>query len=184
MPENEPILFGDSVHPTQAKKLTRGWIKHVKEQYIPTTRARMRVNIAGAINLATLQVMTRDYEKINSASLMDFLKHVESCYPKAPRIHIFLDQAPYHTSKETRKYVENSQIVIHYLPSYNPNLNPIERLWKIMHEYVSNNKFYLKGSDFTNAVKHFFEKTVHEIKDLLQTRVTDNFEHLNTQFSF
>lgn len=64
--EDEPILFGDSVHPTQSTKLSRGWIKRGKDQYVPTTGARTRVNIAGAINLTTLEVMTRDYEKINS----------------------------------------------------------------------------------------------------------------------
>lgn len=58
--ENEPILFGDSVHPTQATKLSRGWIKKGQNQYVPTTGARTRVNIAGAINLETLEVMTRD----------------------------------------------------------------------------------------------------------------------------
>ena len=183
-PEDEPILFGDSVHPTQATKLTRGWIKRGKDQYVPTTGARTRVNIAGAINLETLDVMTRDYDKINSENIIDFFKYVESCYPKAPRIHLFLDQGPYHKSKETREYAENSRIVIHYLPTYSLNFNPIERLWKIMHEYVSNNRFYLKGKDFTKAVKYFFENTVHEIKDVIQSRVTDNFERLNTQFSF
>jgi len=128
--------------------------------------------------------MTRDYDKINSEKFVDFLKHIENCYPKAPKIHLFVDQGPYHTSKETKEYIKNSRIVLHYLPAYSPNLNPIERLWKIMHEYVSNNKFYLKGKDFTEAVKYFFEKTVHEIKDVIQSRLTDNFEQLNTQFSF
>src|SRR5258708_28412053 len=69
-PEDEPILFGDSVHPTQATKLSRGWIKKGKDQYVPTTGARTRVNIAGAINLTTLEVMTRDYDKINSENII------------------------------------------------------------------------------------------------------------------
>lgn len=183
-PEDEPILFGDSVHPTQATKLSRGWIKKGKDQYVPTTGARTRVNIAGAINLTTLDVMTRDYDQINSENIIDFLKYIEGYYPKARKIHLFLDRGPYHTSKKTKEYVRNSRIVIHYLPTYSPNLNPIERLWKIMHEYVSNNKFYLKGKEFIEAVKYFFEITVHEIKDVIQSRVTDNFECLNTQFSF
>ena len=89
-----------------------------------------------------------------------------------------------HTSKETKEYAEKSRIVIHYLPTYSPNLNLIERLWKIMHEYVSNNKFYLKRKEFVEAVKYFFDITIHEIKDIIQGRITDNFEKLNTQFSF
>ena len=183
-PEDEPILFGDCVHPTQATKLSRGWIKKGKDQYVPTTGSRTRVNIAGAINLESLEVMTRDYDQINSGKFIDFLKYLEACYPKAPKIHLFVDQGSYHTSQETKEYVKSSRIILHYLPAYSPNLNPIERLWKIMHEYVSNNKFYLKGKDFVAAVRNFFDETIHEIKDVIQSRVTDNFERLNTQFSF
>lgn len=182
--ENEPILFADCAHPTQATKLSRGWIKKGKDQYIPTTGSKTRVNIAGAINLESLEVMARDYEKIRSGEFIDFLQYIESCYPVDTNIHLFVDQGPYHTSKETKEYVKNSRIVLHYLPAYSPNLNPIERLWKIMHEYVSNNKFYLSGKEFVAAVRHFFNKTVHEIKDTIQSRITDNFEQLKVQFSF
>ena len=182
--EDEPILFGDCVHPTQATKLSRGWIKKGKDQYVPTTGSRTRVNIAGAINLETLKVMSREYDKINSENFIDFMKYIEDCYPQAHKIHLFIDRGPYHTSMETKKYAKNSRIVLHYLPAYSPNLNPIERLWKIMHEYVSNNKFYLHGKEFIEAVKSFFNKTVHEIKDVIQSRVTDNFQKFNTQFSF
>ena len=94
------------------------------------------------------------------------------------------NQGSYHKSVVTKEYADQSRIKLHYLPPYSPNLNPIERLWKIMHEHVSNNKFYPKGNDFVKAVQNFFDKTVHELKDVIQSRVTDNFEQLGTQFSF
>lgn len=50
-PEDEPILFGDNVHPTQATKLSRGWIKKGRDQYVPTIGAGTCVNITGAINI-------------------------------------------------------------------------------------------------------------------------------------
>lgn len=183
-PDNEPILFGDCVHPTQATKLSRGWIKRGKEQYVPTTGAKERVNMVGAINLQSLQIITRDYETINSENFIKFLKHVETSYPNAPKIHLIVDQGSYHKSIETRAYAATSRIKLHYLPPYSPNLNPIERLWKIMHEHVSNNKFYLKGRDFADAVRNFFDKTVHVLREVIQSRVTDNFAQLETQFSF
>ena len=180
--EDEPILFGDCVHPTQATKLSRGWIKKGKEQYVPTTGARERVNVAGAINLHTMEVITQNYETINSENFIIFLKYVEDYYPDAPTIHLIVDQGSYHKSEKTKEYVEKSRIKLHYLPPYSPNLNPIERLWKIMHENVSNNKYYPKGKDFVAAVHNFFNKTVHELKDVIRSRVTDNFEKLGTQF--
>lgn len=183
-PEDEPVLFGDCVHPTQATKLSRGWIKKGKEQYVPTTGSKERVNIAGAINLVTLEVIHRDYERIDSGNFIDFLKNLETHYPTAPKIHLFVDQGSYHTSKTTKEYVKKSRVVLHYLPPYSPNLNPIERLWKIMHEYVSNNKYYKKGKAFVEAINLFFHTTIHQIKEIIRSRVTDNFQILKTQFPF
>ena len=180
-PEDEPILFGDSVHPTQATVLSYGWIKKGKEHHVPTTGMKTRVNITGAINLETVDVFHREFEKVNGKSFIEFLKVMEEeWYPKAPRIHFIVDQGSCHTSKEVKEYLRGSRIVLHYLPSYSPNLNPIERLWKIMHEYVSNNVYYGKKKEFIEAIREFFNQTIPKIKDIIQDRVTDNFALLKS----
>ena len=51
---DEPILFMDSVHPTQATKITYGWILTDKEKEVSTTASRTRLNIIGAIKLEQL----------------------------------------------------------------------------------------------------------------------------------
>ena len=175
--EDEPIIFGDSVHPTQSTVLSYGWIKKGKEHHIPTTGMRTRANITGAINLQTMDVFSRQYDKINSSTFIDFLTYLgKECYPKAPKIHLIVDQGPCHTSKETKAFLkENPRIKIHYLPPYSPNLNPIERLWKVMHEHITYNKFYEKKKEFMESVQEFFSKTVIDIKQLLFNRITDNF---------
>lgn len=180
-PEDEPIVFGDSVHPTQSTVLSYGWIKKGKEHHIPTTGMRTRVNITGAINLETLDVFHREFEKVNAKSFVDFLKVMEGeWYPKAPKIHFIVDRGSCHTSKDVREYLRGSRIVLHYLPPYSPNLNPIERLWKIMHEHVSNNVYYGKKEEFIGAIRNFFNETILNIKDLIRVRVTDNFALLKT----
>lgn len=180
-PEDEPIIFGDSVHPTQSTVLSYGWIKRGKEHHIPTTGMRTRVNITGAINLETLDVFHREFEKVNAKSFVDFLKVMEGqWYPKAPKIHFIVDRGSCHTSKDVREYLKGSRIILHYLPPYSPNLNPIERLWKIMHEHVSNNVYYGKKEEFIGAIRNFFNETLLNIKDLIRDRVTDNFALLKT----
>lgn len=47
--EDEPILFMDAVHPTQATKLSYGWIRTGKTKHVETTASRTRLNIVGAI---------------------------------------------------------------------------------------------------------------------------------------
>ncbi|WP_332403017.1 transposase, partial [Vibrio metschnikovii] len=66
----------------------------------------------------------------------------------------------------------------HYLPPYSPNLNPIERLWKVMNEHVRNNVYFPSKAAFTSAIKTFFDVTLPEVADSLASRITDNFQIL------
>jgi transposase len=176
--EGDPVLFGDSVHPSQQTRPAYGWIKRGKDKPIETTGARKRVNIMGILNLECMRFGYQKFETINSEAAIAFLKTVEAMYPDSKRIHLIWDQAGYHTSQEVKGFLERSRIKVHYLPPRSPNLNPIERLWKIMHEYVSDNKVYAKFKDFKKSLFYFFDHTMQNIKDILISRITDNFQTL------
>jgi len=175
-PANEPILFIDSVHPTMETRVASGWIRKGKEKQIQTTASRTRLNITGAIELTTLNVEHKVYETINGATTIDFLQSLKDAYKDAPSIHIILDQSGYHRSEEVAKYAEENSIKLHFLPPYSPNLNPIERLWKVMNEYTRNNVFFPSAKKFKESVLGFFTDTLPEIKSTLSTRITDNFQ--------
>ena len=109
---------------------------------------------------------------------------IEACYipeeyPKAPKIHIILDQSGYHRSNEVAEFVKNSRIVIHFLPPYSPNLNPIERLWKVMNQKVRNNKVFETAKKFKAAILGFFTEILPNLKEELRSRINDNFHILN-----
>lgn len=174
--EGNPVLFGDSVHPSQQTRPAYGWIKRGKDKPIETTGARKRVNIMGILNLECMRFGYQEFETINSEAAIVFLKTVEGMYPNSKRIHLIWDQAGYHTSQEVKGFLATSRIKVHYLPPRSPNLNPIERLWKIMHEYVSDNKVYAKFKDFKKSLFYFFDHTMPSIKDVLVTRINDNFQ--------
>ncbi|CDH07944.1 transposase (fragment) [Xenorhabdus bovienii str. oregonense] len=53
--QEEPILFIDAVHPTQATKLSYGWIRAGQPKTVKTTRSRTRLNIMGALNLQRIK---------------------------------------------------------------------------------------------------------------------------------
>ena len=75
------------------------------------------------------------------------------------------------------------RIVLHILPPYSPNLNPIERVWKVMNEYVRNNKVFSSFHLFRDTVMHFFNHTWDEIKHKMYTRINDNFQVFKTASS-
>lgn len=175
-PINEPILFMDSAHPTMATKIVCGWIKRGVDKPISQTASRTRVNIMGAIELSTMNVVSCRPDYVNAETTVTFFDQLKVSYPGAPSIHIILDQSGYHRSQLVRDEALKRNIVLHYLPPYSPNLNPIERLWKVMNENVRNNVFFKSAKDFKCSICNFFDKTISEIAPSLRGRINDNFQ--------
>jgi transposase len=176
--EDEPILFADGVHPTMATKVAYGWIKRGTDKPIATTASRTRMNLMGAINLQTMAVTVESFETLDSEAMVQYWEQVKAAYPKAPKIHIILDRGPYNMSIKTREAAEKLGIKLHFLPPYSPNLNPIERLWKVMNERVRNNRFFHSVSEFRDSILHFFHVTWPEIAHTMIDRINDNFQTL------
>ncbi len=138
------------------------------------------MNLLGAINLEQVKVTVSSYETINSDSMVDFFDRLKEAYPEAPKTHIILDLGPYNISKVTQEAARFRNIVIHYLPSYSPNLNAIERLWKVMNEYMRNNRFFKDAKDFRREIMNFFNNTWPEIALSMVGRINDNFQRLKS----
>lgn len=177
---NEPILFIDSVHPTQATKLTYGWIRTGKTKHVGTTASRTRLNIVGAIQLGHIaEAITSQYETINAESIIDFMGKIRSQYD-SKTVHLILDKAGYHRSLLVAEQADALNIKLHFLPPYSPNLNPIERLWKVMNEQVRNNQFFKGAKDFKESINRFFDEILPGIGKDLNGRINDNFQMLKT----
>ncbi len=66
---------------------------------------------------------------------------------------------------------------------YSPNLNPIERLWKVMNELSKSNIYFSTKAEFTMAINQFFNVMLAKIAGLLVSRITDSFQILKTASS-
>ncbi len=178
--ENEPIFFMDAVHPTQATKLSYGWIRTGGTKHVATTASRTRLNIIGAIQLGHLSdAITDQYETINAASVIEFMGKIRTQHG-SKTIHLILDKSGYHRSSLVAEKASQINIKLHFLPPYSPNLNPIERLWKVMHEQARNNRFFKSAKDFKESIDGFFEKILPSIGNALDSRINDNFQLLKT----
>ncbi|WP_119963859.1 IS630 family transposase, partial [Candidatus Fukatsuia symbiotica] len=114
-------------------KISYGWIRKGQDKTIETTGSRTRLNIMGALNIQNVaNPIIRDYETINSENVVHFLSAIRAHYPITTTAHVILDGAGYHRSQLVQDAALTLNIQLHYLPPYSPNLNPIERLWKVM----------------------------------------------------
>jgi transposase len=177
---NETILFIDAVHPTMATKISCGWIKKGQNKTIATVANKTRVNIIGAIELKSMNVVSDFVETVNADSIKKFFEKVKVSYPEFQKIHIILDQSGYHRSQAVKDAALAHGIELHYLPPYSPNLNPIERLWKVMNERVRNNVVFESAQAFRQQLSSFFDDTILKIKDTLFARITDKFQTICT----
>ncbi|KTD14395.1 transposase IS630 family [Legionella israelensis] len=113
---DEPILFMDAVHPTQATKLSYDWIRTGKTKHVDTTASRTRLNIVGAIQLGQIaQTITSEYETINAQSIVDFMGKIRSQYG-SKTVHLILDRSGYHRASLIAEKAVELGIKLLFLP--------------------------------------------------------------------
>ena len=80
---------------------------------------------------------------VDAASTIRLLER-SKLYLMLALIHVFLDNARYHHAKLVQDWLSrpDCRIRLHFVPAYCPHLNPIERLWGVMHKHVTHNKCY------------------------------------------
>jgi len=153
---DETICFMDGVHPTHNVQSAYGWIRKGVRKEIPSNTGRSRLNLSGVIDVINHSLVVQEDQMLNSEATISFFHKIEKYYPCKSKIHIFCDNARYYRNKAVTKYLETSKIVLHFLPPYSPNLNPIERLWKWMKERVMYNVYYENFEEFKMAIMGFF----------------------------
>ncbi len=177
--KNEPIYFADSVHPQHQTQLVYGWILKGVRKEIPMTACQQRLNFIGGICLNGHRFSYRQVDKVDAENICDFLWQLRKTNPGRYKIHVIWDNARYHRNDEVQEFAKELGIKLHYLPPYSPNLNPVERMWKLMHEHVRYNQYHAKFSEFTEATLGFF-KSIGKKKTILRERITDNFQIMHS----
>lgn len=155
--DKEAIVFADAVHPQHNTKVCKVWVEKGKDKEIKTNSGRTRISINGAYNPHSTDVIAREDDTINSESTIKLFQDVENFYPNKETIYFIADNARYYKSIAVFEYLKTSRIKIIFLPPYSPNLNLIERLWKLLRKLKINTIFYESSKDFRNAVLGFFE---------------------------
>lgn len=174
-PADHELLFLDAVHPEHNALAAYGWIKRGEKRELKTNSGRARLNLHGAINAETYQITLIESETVNADSTVNLLTAIEQAYPLSKKIYVILDNARYHYSKIVNEFIETSRIKLVFLPSYSPNLNLIERLWKFFKKKVLYNKYHENIAAFRAACIDFF-RNIHMHYDDIAKIMAGGFE--------
>ncbi len=174
---DETVVFADAVHPEWQGRPAHGWFVREDRPAIRSTTGRRRLNLHGALDLETMRLTLVEGERIDAGTSLRLLRKLERAHPDSRVIHVFLDNARYHHAKALKPFLERPgrRIRLHFLPPYAPHLNPIERLWGVMHRHVTHNRFHADFRQFTEAIFAFFNETLPNEWEAITESVTDNF---------
>lgn len=185
LPDDEAVYFADAVHPEYQARPGYGWMRKGATPTLQQVETRGRVNIHGALNLETFDMPFVEPLRVDGESAVRLLAKIEARNPSKRRIHVIWDNASYHKGADVRAFLArpDCRIRLIALPRRCPHLNPIERLWAVMHQHVTNNRTYPDQTRFAQAILHFFRKTVPKHWPSFRDRVTDNFHIIDPQKS-
>src|SRR6202158_1564630 len=175
--DDEAVLFADAAHPTHEVRPAGCWAPKDAKVALEQTSGRQRLNIRGAIDLETGATRMIEATTIDALSTIALLMAISLMYPTKRLIHVFVDNARYHHALLVQEWLARPgcRIRVHYIPSYCPHLDSIERLWGLMHRHVTHNRCYETFADFKAAILTFLREEVPRKWDPYCDQVTDNF---------
>jgi len=156
----------DEVHFQQHGSRCRMWI--APEEKDPTLMhepTRRSIGYFGAVRLRDGKfVYSREEGNFNGETFWGFLKKLRkaSCH-SGRKVVVISDNARYHHANLHKEYRENcaSQFVLDFLPPYSPDLNPIERIWKLTRRTSTHNVYFPTLNSIADAVEKQFSKWYH-----------------------
>lgn len=147
------ILFGDEASFPQWGSLSYTWARAGQQPTVKTSGKRKGYKVFGLIEFFTGRFFYQGIEgRFTSESYQAFLTQVL----RQTRKHLFLiqDGAKYHTSQATRAFLaaHADRITVCQLPSYSPDYNPIEYLWRNIKKDATHNKYFEAFEQLIDAV--------------------------------
>jgi hypothetical protein len=151
----------DEVHFQQHGSRCRMWIApEIKRPVCLHHPTRKSVGYFGAINLRTGRLLVqRETESFDGQTFALFLRQLEATSRRrGRRVIVITDNAKYHHAKLHLPWREAHAptFCLDYLPPYSPDLNPIERVWKLTRRLCLHNQYFAQLNMVCEAVEHQF----------------------------
>lgn len=169
--KNAYLLFGDEASFPQWGTLTYTWARKGRQPTVETSGKRKGYKVFGLIDYFTGRCFFKcQEERLNSETYAAYLAEVL----RKTRKHIVLvqDGARYHTSAAMRAFFEahKDRLTVFELPSYSPDYNPIEKLWKKVKEKGTHLQYFPTFEALKEKVHEtlsFFENAKDEVLSLV-----------------
>lgn len=144
LPDDETAVFQDEIDINANPKIGSRWMVKGRQAKVETPGNNEKGYLGGSIHWRTGQVFLTEGVPKQGRSTALFLKHLDELRSRLRRcrkIHVICDKSKCRASTEVAMclHEHREQIDLHFLPSYSPECNPIERVWWNLHDQITRN---------------------------------------------
>jgi transposase len=120
------------------------WMERGRQARVVTPGPNVKRYLSGSMSWRTGELVVTEGTRRNAELFVRHLDDLRRRFRYCRRIHVVCDNARFHTtagSRLVRRYLaeHGDRVVLHYLPAYSPQDNPIERVWWHLHEEITRN---------------------------------------------
>ena len=166
--------FVDASHFVLASFL--GWVWCFVRLHVRASSGRQRYNVLGALNAVTHALVTEINTTYITATSVCALLHKIAALGGSVPVTLVLDNARYQRCALVQDAAKALGIELLFLPSYSPNLNLIERLWKFVKKEVLNSRHHQDFKKFQGAIDGCLADLPTKHREKLATLMTHNFQ--------
>jgi len=146
--------------------------------FVRAASGRQRFNVLGAWNAVTHELIAvTNTTAVNTETMCELLRKMAALGLTGP-ITLVLDNARYQRNAAVQALAEQLGITLLFLPSYSPNLNLIERLWKFIKRRALYGRYHPTFAEFRAAIQETLDGLPTTHAEPLKTLMTLNFQQL------
>jgi len=145
-----------------------GWVWCKTRLFVKAASGRQRYNVLGAFNAIShelIRVTNTSY--ITAETVCELLHKIASSGLTTP-ITLVMDNARYQRCRLVGELAAVLNIELLFLPSYSPNLNLIERLWKFVKKAALSSRYHGSFADFRGVI----DQCLHELPTTHRPRIS------------
>jgi transposase len=168
LPDDETAVFQDEADLNLNPEVGCMWMAKGQQATLPTPGDNEKGYLAGSLHWRTGKLLETVGPRRDGTLFVRHLDELRRRLRRYRKIHVICDNAKFHKQGAVVRFLREhgDRVVLHYLPRYAPECNPIERVWWRLREAITRNHRCRSLQELVDLVINWLaERKTFRVKD-------------------